>query len=298
LKNVMNIRFEAGTIPGGALAILEPAGVNPNIARIIDGTAVGWNYITVYLELDEHDKRIAKVVELLAQYGLKPDDMFTSIEYSEEDRQTAPLLQVSEVIEPQYYGVFDGPLLGTKFDMEHACPTCGTGARKISPLYIDIDDLPRVRKHRAIWASFSGMLVDGGIKKKLIDQGVTGVSFGDVYARLKNKKRTMVAREHIIPTHTMPPLSPNSKVDRLAACKTCHRGGVQRSADIAYRRQDLTDICDFNVSWEWFGPFDYDGNVKNAKFSSPAVLVTPKVMNILCEAGVKAFEWTPIFVDE
>jgi hypothetical protein len=36
-----------------------------------------------------------------------------------------------------------------------------------------------------------------------------------------------------------------------------------------------------------------------AKWPHPVyVLVTPKVMNIFREAGVKTFEWTPVSIDE
>jgi hypothetical protein len=97
-------------------------------------------------------------------------------------------------------------------------------------------------------------------------------------------------------------MSPKSSFDHSHTCKTCQRGGIRKVSyqpfRFVYRRQDLADIRDFNLTWEWFGPFEFNGKVSQARFPSPYVLVTPKVMNIFREAGVKTFQWWPIWVDE
>jgi hypothetical protein len=70
------------------------------------------------------------------------------------------------------------------------------------------------------------IVVDGGIKK-LKDAGVTGISFGEVRVRLKNKKWSAVAREQILIAHTMPPrrFEPTASEDKYL-CKVCRRGGT------------------------------------------------------------------------
>ena len=74
--------------------------------------------------------------------------------------------------------------------------------------------------------------------------------------------------------------------------------------DKLYCTADLVGMCDFNLTWEWFGEFgpeykDPEDMRKNRseRRSSPGVLVTPKVMNIFRDAGVTTFQWTPVAID-
>jgi len=82
--------------------------------------------------------------------------------------------------------------------------------------------------------------------------------------------------------------------DEQDLCKVCRRGGHSFFFDKRYREEDLVGMQDFNLTWEWFGSFDFDGNTRRSKFSLPRVLVTPKVRNIFREARVATFEWTPV----
>jgi hypothetical protein len=195
-----------------------------------------------------------------------------------------------------------GQMYGTKYDMTDACANCAAGARQTSALYIDgdADSLVKVRKHRAIGSWDGEILVDGGMAKKLKDAGVTGISFGEVRARLKNKKWSAVAREQILIAHTMPPrrFEPTTSEDKYL-CKVCRRG-VGSTPMESYRSEDLVGMQDFNLTWEWRGQFWPKPPKKHhyAKWPSPSVLVTPKVMNIFREAGVKTFNWRPVSIDE
>jgi hypothetical protein len=297
MKTEVNINFDASDIPGGAQGVLAAIGCSPDAATIKDIPIL--KRLDVWIQLDDTDDRVAKLLALLEQYEtsylLGRNDVFT-----EEESQNARLLRMSRDVN---VNIFSGPRLGTKYDMVEACTVCGTGARQISPLYVNVDDFSKIRKHRAIGSYYRDILVDGGIAKKLIDDRVSGISFGEVYAHQKNKKRDLVAREQVIVSHTMPPLSPKSTVvNRDDMCPCCRRGGLNSTMGVpfrlAYRAQDLTDIQDFNLSWEWFGPYAFGGHVDQALFASPEVLVTPKVMNIFRDAGVKTFSWTPVFIDE
>jgi hypothetical protein len=83
-------------------------------------------------------------------------------------------------------------------------------------------------------------------------------------------------------------------------CKVCLRGGRTHVPTTRYREEDLVGMQDFNRTWEWFGQFWPKPKEKHryAKWPSPQVLVTPKVMNIFRDAGVKTFQWTPVFLEE
>jgi len=297
MKTEVYIMFSATKIPGGPTTILEPAGCGADVATVKEIPVL--NRIGVDITLDDTDPRVAKVLALLEQhktsYLLGRKDVFT-----EDELQNARLLHMGRDIN---VNVFAGPRAGTKYDMSDACSRCGTGARQISPLYIGADDLAMLRKHRAIGSYYCDILVDGGMAKKLKDDAVTGISFGEVRARQKNKKWGEVAREQVLINRVMPPLSGKSTlVNREEICTLCRRGGFTSNFEVpfrlAYHAHDLAHAHDMNLSWEWFGPFKFDGNLDDALFAAPQVLVTPKVMNIFREAGVKTFEWTPVFVDE
>ena len=302
MKTKVHIRFDAEDIPGGAAAILTPSGCGPDVTDVSDWAIMNSRRVTVRIELVEGDERAAKVFALLQQHGVEFKS-FTYIEYSEEDRQGAQLLWMSRDVNEN---VSAGLQYGTKYDMVEACANCGTGARQASALYVDGDDLAKIRKHRAIGTWQQQILVDGGMVKKLKDAGVTGISFGDVRARLRNEKWTSVARDQVLIEHTMPPMRGElTAEDEQDLCKVCRRGGRRvfprkpYREDVPYREEDLAGMQDFNLTWEWFGDFWPEDKEKGrgAKRPFPFVLVTPKVMNIFREAGVKTFDWTPVAIE-
>jgi len=298
MKTIVSIRIAAHHLPGGARVLLEATQCGSDVARIETSTLFDIAEEIVWLELGESDARVARVLSLLAEHGeealVSRYDLFTP-----EELQTAPLLRM---VDNANEFVSAGPKYGTKYDTSNACPTCGTGIKRASALYVSGEHRARIRKHRAIGTWGAGPLLDGGIEKNLRDCGISGVAFGEVYARLKSKKDDLVARQELIATHTLPPVSHNCMLNRAGECPTCHRGGVNGFSGqpfrLLYRRRDLIDIQDVNLTWEWFGPFDYNGDLKKSRFSTPAILVTPKVMNIFREAGVTTFDWIPIFVED
>ncbi|MBK9263211.1 MAG: hypothetical protein IPM54_25835 [Polyangiaceae bacterium] len=292
MKTKIWISFNALPIPGGAATILEPARCGNDVADVNDVPIL--NQIFVHVKLDEYDERVAKLLTLLEKHGVEVDAS-TYVEYSEEDRQSARLLLMSADIKNSFHVSLRG---GTKYDMSAACANCGAGAVQPSVLYVDGDYLSRIRKHRAIGSWQGHILVDGGMVKKLKDARITGISFGDVRARLRNDKWTSVARDQILIEHTMPPMRGELTADdEKYLCKVCRRGGRMDFPKQPYREEDLAGMQDFNLTWEWFGEFWPEDKQRGEKRPSPYVLVTPKVMNIFREAGVKTFEWTPVGIE-
>jgi hypothetical protein len=300
MKTKVQIGFDAQTLPADGATILDATGCGSDVADVHDYTIHDIRTVKVRLTLDKGDPRIAKVLALLEQYGIKAD-VVDYPEYSDEDLETAQLLWMSGDIDQS---VDTGYQYGTKYDLSQACPNCNAGARQTSALYIDGEELRLVRSHRAIEAFNCGVLVDGGIAKKLRDAGVRGISFGEVRARLKNKKWSLVAREQILIEHTMPPVrSSPTEDDTQQMCKVCRRGGWINIPKKPYRAEDLVGMQDFNVTWEWFGPFwpeDLNRGIysRYAKWPHPRIVVTPKVMNIFRDAGVTTFEWTPVTIGD
>lgn len=296
MKTKVDISFSAKGIPGEAAAILEPSGCGPDVAHVQDYTIIRIRSVEVRIELDDGDERVAKVLALLEHYGVEPW-IVKYTEYSEEDRQNARLLRMIRDIN-EY--VSAGLRYGTKYDLSDACTHCKAGARQTSALYVGGDDMRKIRKHRAIGSWDFEPLVDGGMVKKLKDADVTGISFGDVRARLKNEKWTSVARDQILIHHTMPPMrGERTADDEKYLCQVCRRGGHKNFPKSPYREEDLVGMQDFNLTWEWFGEF-WPANEEKQRLEkrpSPLVLVTPKVMNIFREAGVTTFEWRPVAIE-
>ncbi len=296
MKTKVWLTFRAEKIPGEAATILTATGCGSDVAKVSNYTIYEHiRDITVDIKLDEGDERVAKVFALLQQYGVEVES-FLYTEYSEEDRQNARLLWMSRDIN-EYAS--SGLRHGTNYDLSEACGHCKAGARQTSALYVDGDDLRKIRKHRAIGSWNENILVDGGMVKKLKDAGVTGISFGDVRARLKNEKWTSVARDHILIHHTMPPMRGELRAeDEKYLCQVCRRGGRMTCPDKPYGEEDLVGMQDFNLTWEWFGDF-WPANKEKQRLEkrpSPSVLVTPKVMNIFRDAGVTTFKWTPVAI--
>lgn len=295
MKTKICISFRADKIPGEAATILEPTRCGPDVAKVADYSMFGVRDISVTVELDETDERGPKVLALLQQHGVEVKS-FMYDEYSEEDRQQARLLTI-------WPASFDDEVTitawnGTKYDLTNACPHCQTGAKQKSPAYLDEHDKKILRNHRAFLAGYS-LIMDGGMRKKLVDAGVTGISFGDVRMRLKNNKWTELARDQVFVTNTLPPMrgAPPDE-DQPNLCKVCRRGGRRTPPEAYYREEDLDGMQDFNLSWEWVGEFQPADKEKNLppQRSSPWLRVTPKVMNIFVNAGVKAFSWKPVNV--
>lgn len=295
MKTKISISFDAETIPGETATILVPTNCGSDVADVHDYTIQGSRRITVRIHLDELDERVPKVLALLQQHGVEVDS-FLYDEYSEEDRQRARLLWMA--VEPDWW-VAGGASEGTKYDLSDACANCNAGAKQTSVFYVDERAHKTLRKCRATATTKNVILVDGGMRKKLVDVGATGISFGDVRVRHENKKWSAVARDQILIEHVMPPMRGDIRVkDEQYLCKVCRRGGRMTSPKIPYHEEDLMGMQDFNLTWEWFGEFwpEDKEKGKSAGWPSPGLLVTPKVMNIFREAGVKAFDWIPVNV--
>lgn len=268
----------------GGMFLFDPATNEMHPALFVDVT------------FNEGDARISKLCELLATHGIRADVETTkSVEYSEEDYQTARLLKMSAGSD---YLQSKASEMGTKYDLKNACPHCGTGMKQVWYERVKRKELPLIHKHRAIKCLDDHIIVDATIRKMLVDAGITGISFAEVHARDEVGDWNPIDRFQIIMEHTMPPMCTEpTELDEKHMCQVCRRGGRFSFPDQPYRKEDLVDVCDFNLTWEWFGFHTFNGNVRDSQIPSPLVLVTPKVMNLFREARVKTFKWTPVGIE-
>ncbi|MDC3957421.1 hypothetical protein KEG38_26425 [Polyangium jinanense] len=299
MKTEVKVLFAAQHIPGGLEAVFGPAGIPMDVAEVQDFTLQRKRQIRVNLTLDETDKRLSVLLDLLKTHGIswleRRYDCFT-----DEELESTRLLVMWYDVNAE---VFAGPRVGTTYDVSEACNRCGAGARQTSAMIIDGEYLHRLEGRRAAATCYDDMLVDEKLAGTLAESGLIGISFRGVFAAFEKRGHIQLPWRQICATHTMPPLSPRSTGIEGDELCSCGRSGFLGQAEVplrlVYRASDLVDIRDVNVTWEWFGDFHFEGDVSDALFPSPLFLVTPKVWRIFRDAGVTGFDWIPIqVVDE
>lgn len=292
------VSFGAHRIPGGLEAILGPSGCSDVSVKIDEWDFQGIHKIDVDLELDDGDPRIPKLLETLQAYG-EGDSYRRKDVYTEDDLQAARLLVMAA---RQEVTVFGGQgFRETEYDMSNACDTCGTGVRQTSPLLIEASGVSKIKGFLAAATCYFDFFVKDKMVKRLDKAGVTGFTLQDVYSRRKNGETITLPRKQIVANHILPPMHPSASLERKKVCPMCQRGGFsflgENPVRFVYRAQDVADIADINVTWEWFGETKRTSSSTGVRFSYPRMLVTPKVMNIFRDAvGPDVFLWFPIHV--
>jgi hypothetical protein len=281
MKTYASYMFGTHNVSGGADAILGPSGCNKDVAKVDSGGMV-------YLDLEEHDERIAKVVALLQAAGKDISPSYWD-EYTEEELQAAPLLWLFRW---HNAGMWTGPRYGVTYDVSQACPRCLTGIRQASPLIVDGSEMLTANKHRVSSANYNNLLVRDTDVETLLAANVTGVNFWPVTAKYNSGATGEIRWQQALIDNILPPMSPSTRLVEEGKCLTCQRGRTSDNTHtptrrVTYRRKDLQNICDFNLTWESFGPFDkYEQDTSGNDVlmhprTSSWILVTPKVMNLL-----------------
>jgi hypothetical protein len=297
MRTEVRIRFDTKDVPGGAPAILGPAGCGPDVTRVRDIPAL--RQIEACITLDESDPRVPVLLGLLKRHGVLWSGDHEDL-YTEEELDSARLL----VMHPNRQCEIDGGVeWGMTYDLSVGCRACGTGARQTSPAFVRGEQLSELEGHRAGATWFGHVLVDEALAADLESRGLTGVVFHNVYAIMPDTRQVKLRWRQLCGERSLPPMSPRTTgIGKEDFCKSCGRSGFSTKMDDPprpmYRAADLRGSQDVNTTWEWFGPWKFDGNVSNALFSYPWFLMTPKVWRVFRDAGVASFHWFPIRVEE
>jgi hypothetical protein len=281
MKTIVKIWFAGHRIPGGAEAILGPTHCGPDVAKVAEYEYGGGNTgYDVDILLEEGDERIAPILALLAPYERVHTVIRRDI-FTEEDLQNAPLLCLA--------GSYDNVIVagmhyGTTYDFSNACKQCGVGPRQSSMLVIRGDDERVIEKRRASKTTKGDLLVRDVDGEKFVQAKFTGFNLWPISSLRKGGTKVELRHEQVFVENVLPPMAPSSTLDRRKVCTVCHRGRFEfyEPERIVYRREDLQNIQDFNVTWEGFG-----SNAKTPEealagnWPDPLLLVTPRVMNFL-----------------
>lgn len=299
MKTKVHVRFDGNDIPGREQTVLAPSGCGPDVAEVRDRPVLGQIFVDV--RLDANDPRLPLLLQLLLVHKVEWfEDRWD--EYTEEEFEAAPLLEMAGTFEVEVLG---GPRFGTDYDLSTACPTCGAGMRQTSAYVLDGSDaesMSKLGQFRAV-GSYSEILVDERLAETLEGVGLSGLSFRSVYARQEDMRQIELPWRQLWASHTLPPMSPRSTgVSWDRVCKACRRSKVQSTPPgplrLVYRAKDLVGAQDVNRMWEHFGLARWTGDLKTAVLTQPGFLVTPKVWRIFRDAGVTGFQWLPIRVVE
>jgi hypothetical protein len=297
VRTEVEVRFDINRIPGGAQALMKLTGCGPDVAIVDDGPVL--RQLGVWVRLDETDKRLPILLQLLQHHGVKWLE-FHEDRYTEEELDNAPLI----IMQPNRQCELSGGVKwGMTYDLSAACPACGTGGRQTSATFVDDEDVKELEGHHIGSTIFWHILVDEGLAAALEELGATGLSFRSVYGVKRNKQQFRLRWKQLCAERTLPPMSPKTTgLVRDRACTVCQRNGYFETSKaptrIAYRASDLKDIDDVNMSWENVGFAELEPDLRESLLSYPWMLVTPKVMRVIRAAGVTEIDWMPIRVVE
>lgn len=154
-----------------------------------EGKKLGWNklcgdrFVTVRkIELSGNDPRLNRVGELNALIRKEQNDLFFSgwdihRRYTTDEIHRAELFLICRIatFEPS------GEECGTQYDDSAACPSCKSGAKQVSPLFLEWKRIP---KGKDIARTIAGEIV---VSKRMVDlfdrHSITGAKIGPVFHR-------------------------------------------------------------------------------------------------------------------
>jgi hypothetical protein len=199
---------------------------------------------------------------------------------------------------PKGYG--GTTLYGNTYDLSAACPRCGTGATRTSPLILKKSDLPQGTG--LIQTGHGETLASRDIADSLVAEIVSGLELRDVRAWRSADRLQWV---ELASSYQMPPISKATTGGaREDPCPACGRDGYFDSTEaplsIAYmgneaRPDSLPDIVH---TWECFGNSRLaapdDRYLPGPWFAQPLLLVKPAVAELLAHLGVRRLAFDPV----
>jgi len=195
-----------------------------------------------------------------------------------------------------------GPTYGTKYDMSHACPVCGTGATQDSELFVKASEY-KSRKD-VIETYHNDILLSRKLVAILEEAKVSGLK---TYAVVSHKDKSILPWFQLLPEYELPPMSPltcgirHGSSDE-APCSHCHRDGYFISAkiptEIYYEssKVDIDRLPDIMRSYEHFGNSFIKNPFSKSKFAPSLVVVKPKIFDLFKNNKIKGVNFHPILI--
>ena len=197
---------------------------------------------------------------------------------------------LSRLIVRNQVDLFCGPSDGGKYSLEEACSKCGTGAKRLDPLTIPRDQIPRddiavtLRRECIIGDRLSRVLTSRRIScLREVHDRATGDS---------------LPVKELLPEATLPPFAAATNgYERSDSCPECGRDGyfdiphvrlqiVYEHLDSSFFRYDLL------ATFEHFGLSRLRHPFEDSVFAAPLYLVSGRLAALL--RGCKKVELEPV----
>ncbi|HEX5753689.1 MAG TPA: hypothetical protein VFZ09_46295 [Archangium sp.] len=249
------------------------------------GVGEDWD-ITRRLELDVDDPLVEAIRKHEQEEHRQGTTMVTFWQvrrrYSQRELQSAELLwmRVRPFFEPT------GEECGTRYDESQACATCGSGARQVSELRLD---LKRIPKGRDIAQTLGGeLVVSSRLAEALRAHGITGMELRPVLG--KQGERSKAWRQLVIPSCSLEVAAPTRVGNSFfapepdtARCPKGHVLGLRVLSEVYVSRSSL-DGNDWACTRQRVG-------LRQGLFrTQPLILISQRLYRLLSEMKVRRFD--------
>ena len=253
----------------------------------------GRDPVGVYiLRLEEGSEQHTCLVGSLAELGLSWRTHRENV-YSEAELRGAPLLRLVIARSPRGMG---GPQHGTEYDLSSACPSCGTGARQVSPLVLSMSGVSR---RAPIFETPRGEILVGEDVKRTIEAiDPSGLELREAIGL----RGTGLRYFQLLAAHEMPPMKPSTEgLLRDEPCAGCSRNGyfgdLEHPMRIRYREEDLdaTD-SDAHFTYEWFGYSKLRTPFAESLLAYPLLLISSRMYEVFADDRLRGVKFEPVDV--
>lgn len=280
LRRLFQISFNGALSPWPQLKdLFERAGLPEKAAEGPDPTGF---YTVRILDGDESLDRLKSGLRRMGIKWLELEER----EYSAEELLAAPLLNL-RVTTAERGDTW------AKYDWAGACSRCGTGALQISPLGVNLVDIPK--KVQIFQTKAREFLVLSPLADILSSMSLSGGELREVVSRKDGRPLPWF---QITPLAELPPWSAlTSGVERENPCRVCRRDGYfhsRRSLEIVY--DGPLHVHDLMMTWEHFGNSYRGDSEEESRPATPLLLVSTKVYQAFEAAKVSNVEWSPVRV--
>jgi hypothetical protein len=229
------------------------------------------------------------------QFGFDDEDILVRRErtFTPGELTSALLLHLIVSSRPRGTG---GPALGTRYDLSEACENCGSGAKQVSELILDTEEVPTQGE---IFETLSGeILVSSDLGQELARENISGLKLVEALS----PSREPTGWVQLVSTYEMPPMDPSSegivRSEKPRPCSRCQRDGYYGTTSIPetikYRDVDVQTIPDVVHTWERFGQSRLRIPFVTSQFAPPLLIVKPKVYEIFRRRRVGALRFIPV----
>jgi hypothetical protein len=279
MKTLVTVTFSAPDHASAVIAALSQCEIPKSAVRGPD--TLGGYAIRVEESTDKHNCLTRSLEKLGVAWSIRRESV-----YSDDELTEAPLLRLVVVRAPRGLG---GPAYGTEYDLESACPSCGTGATQRTALVLRASDPPR---QATTFETLTGeILIRADLARRVEAMRPKGLELREAVA---STDRHRLGFFQLIPTRSMPPMSTCTEgLLREGTCPSCSRDGyfgdLTTPLRIVYRAADVRNAgSDAFVTHEHFGNSRLRVPFSESRIAQPLVLLSPLLLSVfMSERGIR-----------